>query len=235
MEPRLFPLWLPHPPSAFLSPSIGVLRWIRDKEFTIQVKSVQGTVLTVNGRTPPELTAVVGLQARLLRGMLEIRGAVIANSDVATQLVNNVVFQVGTATFEAVDLADVSLIVTYIDQDQAVNITMASVTRTWLLGTGDLLDPYERVEFQVDITGLTKRLGPSKEFTIQVKPNLGGVLTIARRTPPELTTVVDLDQGLLQAAPVLSGSVVGIKNPTRPTIDTIKFQAINPSQTLICS
>ena len=27
MEPRLFPLQLPHPPSAFLKPSIGVLRW----------------------------------------------------------------------------------------------------------------------------------------------------------------------------------------------------------------
>ena len=105
-----------------------------------------------------------------------------------------IVFQLSTPTAgDGVDLSDLSLIVTYIDKDQVSNIAIASVTRTWLLGTGDVLNSEERVEFQVDLTGLTTRLGASKDFEIQVKPAQGATLIVSKRTPAELTLVTNLN------------------------------------------
>ena len=125
---------------------------------------------------------------------LVLRGAVVTNNATTTQLVNNVVFQVSTPTAgDGVDLSDTSVIVTYIDEDQSSNIAIASVTRTWLLGTGDILNSDERVEFQVDLTGLTTRLGVSKDFEIQVKPAQGATLIVSKRTPAELTVVTNLN------------------------------------------
>ena len=97
---------------------------------------------------------------------LVLRGAVVTNNATTTQLVNNVVFQVSTPTAgDGVDLSDLSIIVTYIDEDQSSNIAMADATRTWLLGTRDILNSDERVEFQVDLTGLTtpgRQQGPGQ-------------------------------------------------------------------------
>ena len=132
---------------------------------------------------------------------LVLRGAVITHNATSTQLVNRVAFQVSLpASGDDVNLASTALVVTYIDEDQTEALTFVADPDnnpgygiTYLLGTGDLLDPGERVEFTANLTGLTPRLGVSKDFVIQVKPPEGATLTVDRRTPAELTPVVNLN------------------------------------------
>ena len=107
---------------------------------------------------------------------LVLRGAVITHNATSTQLVNRVAFQVSLpASADDVNLASTALVVTYIDEDQIADITFVAdpvnnpgYGISYLLGTGDLLDPGERVEFTANLTGLTTRLGVSKDFVIEV-------------------------------------------------------------------
>ena len=85
------------------------------------------------------------------------------------------------------------MILTYVDEDQALNIAASDWTVTWLTGSGVVLDPGEQVEIVVTLTGLTPRLGKSKEFSIQVKPQTGAVLLINRTMPPELFRSLSLN------------------------------------------
>ena len=64
---------------------------------------------------------------------------------------------------------------------------------TWLSGALPLLDPAERVEFNLNLVGqLSPALSTSTEFTIQVKPNVGATVNINRTTPAVLTEIVNL-------------------------------------------
>ena len=98
-------------------------------------------------------------------------------------------------------VANTGLIVSYIDANNSVNLTWQSspptTTPGWgfefLTGNGPLLQPGERVEITVNLSGLTTPLGTGQEFTIEVKPSLGAVLAISKKTPGEFTTVVSLD------------------------------------------
>ncbi len=90
----------------------------------------------------------------------------------------------------------------YIDANNSANLTWQSSPPTtstagwgfeFLAGTGPLLQPGERVELTVNLSGLTTPLGTGQEFTIEVKPSLGAVLAISKKTPGEFTTVVSLD------------------------------------------
>ena len=55
------------------------------------------------------------------------------------------------------------------------------------------MDPGEQVDVTVDLTNMTPVLGPKKEFTIQVKPNVGAVIIINRTTPPEFKAIQALN------------------------------------------
>ncbi len=136
---------------------------------------------------------------------LAMKGSVIAhNTTSPSQLVNYVTFQVSNAsqTGEAVALTDDDTIVSYIDADQVEGnlayqaaqptTTTEAWSPNWISGSGPLLNPGERVEITVNLTGLATKLGISKEFTIEVKPAQGATLIVTRTTPAELTTVVDL-------------------------------------------
>ena len=90
-------------------------------------------------------------------------------------------------------LSALDIAVSYIDQNQSVNLSPSAWVILWLVGMGPLLDPGERVEFYVDLTGLTVPLGPSEVFTIEVKPNLGLDLTFTRTTPEELAPIVIME------------------------------------------
>ena len=107
---------------------------------------------------------------------------------------------------EAVDLSTTGVVVTYLDADQATNCKDDSYTfdsdadtseckwkTSWIIGSGDLLDPGEQTDMTVTLTNLSPFLPKSKEFTIQVKPNKGAVVIVNRTTPPELKTVMSLD------------------------------------------
>ena len=80
-----------------------------------------------------------------------------------------------------------------VDSAQTKNMGSGEWVTGWLIGSGDLLSPGERVEIRVTLTGLSTQLGLSTEFNIQVKPTVGAVLIIERTTPAEFTAVMDLD------------------------------------------
>ena len=133
---------------------------------------------------------------------LALRGSVIAHTDGTS--ITRVTFQVSNASQAglAVPLTGPDALVSYIDNEQAVNslpfhpdgppVGALGWGVAWLSGSGPLLHPGERVEFTVSLTGLNPRLGTNREFTIEVKPTRGAVLMVTRTTPAELTIVVDL-------------------------------------------
>ena len=130
-----------------------------------------------------------------------LRGSVVALSTSTPTTVDAIEFQVTNASQsgESVDLSTSgtsATIITYIDDDQVVNLTGGAGNEwlaTWIIGSGDLLTPGERVQIRVTLTALATKLGTAKEFAIQVKPTVGSVLVIERTTPAELKTVMNLN------------------------------------------
>ena len=97
----------------------------------------------------------------------------------------------GGKAAESVNLSYSNTTVTYIDQNQAVNLPFTNWSTTWWKGSGPVLDPGETMEITVTLAGvLTKPLGPSSDFTIRVNPDQGSVLMINRSTPDEIKPVV---------------------------------------------
>ena len=116
---------------------------------------------------------------------LSLRGQVIAdaNSDkTAIDLVKFVVAPASTAS-ESVDLSTTGSVITYLDENQGLNCenpqsfdgdadtAECSWSSSWLIGSGEIVDPGEQVEITVTLTNLTPLLAAKKEFTIQVKPS----------------------------------------------------------------
>jgi flagellin FlaB len=127
------------------------------------------------------------------RGTLELRGSVVANTDLAT--VQNLVFDVAnSAGGEPVNLdpAAISNKVVIDYRDATVNATNIVWTVDWL-GIGDLddlLEPGELAEITIDVSA--QALAANEPFALEVKPPLGGTMIIARTMPAGLDTVVDL-------------------------------------------
>ena len=119
---------------------------------------------------------------------LNLRGAVIANVNAALTGVDNIKFALGSAlsTGESVEVSSSAMVITYLDADQALNIAASDWKAIWLTGSGNRIDSGEQVEIVVTLTGLTPLLGKNKEFTINVKPQTGAVLTVNRTMPAEL-------------------------------------------------
>ena len=127
---------------------------------------------------------------------LVLRGSVIGLSTSTPSSLESVSFQVTNAVRSdfSVDLSAAALQITYIDDDQTLNSASSNYTTTWLVGgPGNQLDPGDRVEFELDLRTLSPRLGANREFTIQVQPRRGGILTINRTTPAAITGVVNLN------------------------------------------
>lgn len=126
------------------------------------------------------------------RGSLELRGSVIANTD-GTNVTTLVFDLANAAAGEPVNLDPAAtsnkMVIDYRDSTQ--NIVDIPWTVNFLVGDADnLLEEGELAEVTLDVTG--EALGGNKAFTLEVKPPLGGTMTIARTTPAGLDTVVDL-------------------------------------------
>ena len=134
---------------------------------------------------------------------LSIRGDVIGDADSTKAWIDTVKFTLTSAAqaADAVDLSSTGVVITYLDQDQALNCTNGSGsgssycfwTTSWIIGSGDLVDPGEQVDVTVDLSNMTPVLGLKKEFTIQVKPNKGVVVIVNRTTPPEFKAIQALN------------------------------------------
>ena len=137
---------------------------------------------------------------------LSLRGQVIAdaNSDkTAIDLVKFVVAPASTAS-ESVDLSTTGSVITYLDENQGLNCenpqsfdgdadtAECSWSSSWLIGSGEIVDPGEQVEITVTLTNLTSLLAAKKEFTIQVKPSKGAVVIVTRTLPGELKGVMNV-------------------------------------------
>ncbi len=126
------------------------------------------------------------------RGSLELRGSVIANTDGTN--VSSLVFDLANAAGgDPVNLdplaASNRLVIAY--RDSTVNEPDIGWAVSWLVGDGDdLMENGELGEITIDTTGLT--LGANQYFVLEVKPSLGGTMSIARTTPAGLDTIVDL-------------------------------------------
>ena len=134
---------------------------------------------------------------------LSIRGDIIGDANAGMTAIDTVKFTLTSAaqSAEAVDLSSTGVVITYLDQDQAMNCTNASGsgasycfwTTDWVIGSGELVDPGEQVDVTVNLSNMTPVLGLKKEFTIQVKPNTGAVVIVNRTTPPEFKGIQILD------------------------------------------
>ena len=134
---------------------------------------------------------------------LTIRGDVIGDANAGKTAIDTVKFTLTSAAqaADAVDLSSTGVVITYLDQDQALNCTNGSGsgssycfwTTSWIIGSGDLVDPGEQVDVTVDLSNMTPVLGLKKEFTIQVKPNKGAVVIVNRTTPPEFKAIQALN------------------------------------------
>ncbi len=92
---------------------------------------------------------------------LSVRGDVIGDANSGKTALDTVKFTLPSAAqaADAVDLSSTGVVITYLDQDQALNCTNASGsgnsycfwTTDWIIGSGDLVDPGEQVDVTVDL------------------------------------------------------------------------------------
>ena len=106
---------------------------------------------------------------------------------------------------ETVDLSNTGTVTTYLDEIQGINrgnpqsfdgdadTAECSWSSSWLIGSGDIVDPGEQVEITLTLTDLAPLLAEKIEFTVQAKPNKGAVVIVNRVMPGELKGVMELD------------------------------------------
>ena len=140
-------------------------------------------------------------------GGLEETSSTISVRGSAKTAIDTVKFTLSSAAqaSDAVDLSTTGVVVTYLDNNQAINCENpqsfdgdadtpeCSWSTSWIIGSGDLVDPGEQVDMTVTLTNLSPLLPKSREFTIQVKPNKGAVVIVNRTTPPELKAIMELN------------------------------------------
>jgi flagellin FlaB len=155
-----------------------------------------GTFLTQKSQE----AAYSGLQE--VRGSMELKGSVLAQDLTATGHVTHIKFDLANvAGGQPIDLNDVDgsqvVKMTYRDSKQTVDLGAAGAP-LWTVSfvghsDGDLiLDGQELAEIDVDVSGLTTKLGPNTTFDVEVQPPSGAVLQIERTTPAKIDAVTDL-------------------------------------------
>ena len=167
------------------------------------------TKVTVGITNNNDMTAVkcVGLTAAVDKGAQTVN----VDQVYARGQANSVVFNLTNALKgEAVDFiqpadsdsdgiadsdVDHKLLITYTDENQRVNDLYW--TRAFLGTTDgdDLLEQNEKVEITINLVGLAKAnpLVKNTVFTLEVRPNEGGVVLIRRTTPDKIDTVMNLN------------------------------------------
>jgi flagellin FlaB len=126
------------------------------------------------------------------RSSLTFKGSVVGLGDVAQKKLTHVVFTVGNALDgEAIDLTpsdgDNVTVISYFDKTQRLDDITWTTTKLGDADEDDLLEPGEKFEIKVDVTGMN--IGPYTTFNIEVKPPKGSVLNIETTTPAVIDAV----------------------------------------------
>ena len=92
---------------------------------------------------------------------MALRGDIIGEANSGKTAIGKVTFTLSSAAqaLDAVDPSSTGVVITCLDQDQALNCTNASGsgnsycfwTTSWIIGSGDLVDPGEQVDVTVDL------------------------------------------------------------------------------------
>jgi len=174
--------------------------------FVIVAAAFAFTVLQMGMQTSQKGKEVMGTGLAEASSCLELDGSVIAYKNETGEVVAKIVFYVKTAAGkQPVDMSNETLSIAYTDPYVHLDNIFgpgrgANVTQ--VLGDDDTMLEYgEKFKIEIDFatmfnaTGVdsTKwKLTANDRFTIEVKPNVGAVLTVSRYVPPALDDVMDL-------------------------------------------
>ncbi len=106
--------------------------------------------------------------------------------------VNTIKFTLANAAGgQPMDMTPGRTVMGYTDTDSIdTNITNFIITPLGNADTDNLLESGEMFEFSVDVSGFA--LAKTDEFSIEIKPDRGAVLTLARTIPATIATVMNL-------------------------------------------
>ena len=147
-------------------------------------------------------------------GTLMVRGRVVGTSNNALTALDQVKFTLSSATQanEGVEFTTAASVISYLDENQAVNLAASDWTPTWLIGSGPVVDAGEQVEIAVTLSGLILPPGKGTDFTLRVQSAVGAEVYLQKSVPAELTKVVELISG-------------GSSSPA-PTNSTLEFDVL---------
>ena len=149
----------------------------------------------VTGILASEQTRGVGLHAlQDAPGRLTLSSSLIAVADPEGASIQQLRFQVSNHSVNprGVDLDSENTIATYIDEENAINLSPVDWRVTRESGSGTVVNPGERATIVINLSGLGVFLGPSKTFTIEISPYDADTITIRRTTPKMLGERFDL-------------------------------------------
>lgn len=152
--------------------------------------SVLTTGILTSDRTKEEALQGLGQTTAALHVRGTVRG--VPNTDLTA--VESIVFEASVLAqgSDGVFIHPDSTLISYIDASQIVHLEPTDWTIEWLIGTGNVLGPGERIEVTVDLSSLNPLLGPNKDYRLEFLPDQGVGLIIKRKTPLEITTNLDM-------------------------------------------
>ena len=130
----------------------------------------------------------------------QFRGPVAAYASTTETTIDRIVVPVFITGGDSFDLTGKRMVVTYFDKTQILDLDFnpragdipgsqgwVITVRATEIGTGR-----KRADISLNLTGLKNLLGPSSDFSIQVKPDDGDMLEVKRTTPREIRAVMNL-------------------------------------------
>jgi flagellin FlaB len=155
------------------------------------------TILSAGASSTEKGKQAINAGLEQVQSSMTVKGAIIAKGNAGGSAVDDAVFTLSlVSNGDPVDLtsdADKRVVVmSYRDGVQFEN--NLAFTVSWVgANDGDtLLENNELAEITLVLSALTTPLGPNTDFTIEVKPPTGSVLTIGRTTPAAIEAVMDL-------------------------------------------
>ncbi|MBI5671465.1 MAG: hypothetical protein HZC41_26025 [Chloroflexi bacterium] len=154
------------------------------------------TILSAGSASTEKGEAAIYSGLEGVQSSMNVKGAVIAQAGGAT--VDTVKFTLSLVSGgDPVDLNTTNKVVVIGYRDAAQFENNIDWTVNWVVhndgaAADDMLEEGELAEIEVDLTGLATTLAKNTEFTLEVKPPTGAVLSLTRTTPASIEKVMEL-------------------------------------------